>query len=442
MAHPRLQNIFSKHRISMAAGLVAGCFIMQCFFVRPVREQLETAICLEMDARQVAGLAEGEAGGSFASSLDQNHIACSRSKGQMLDYAAHSFFGESLHLEVASDEVPARYQLLDADGGETAATDYSPMANGGIRLGKLAPGEYAITLDGKLVSTSRPVAETWHTVTRKGQACEVRLYDSCGLLFLGIREIQHLPADVFDILVDPGHGGMDGGTTGNGLVESHEALKLSRYMAKRLSDHGLKVRLTRSGDYEPAKEDRFHYIQSPYYEEGRVEQVYRYQAKYVVTNHLNASGFGTVSGFEIYSSIYTDDQWSREAAAALEKAGQQPRDSQGNGCWVSTGSYKKGTVNRNGGMYGINPGCPDGKLDFLYLIREAGGTQTFGSGLRHFNPDNYPETPNYGAEVLLVEYAYLDHPEDAKSWLSSYKEWGEAIVKATVVYLGIPYDKY
>ena len=49
--------------------------------------------------------------------------------------------------------------------------------------------------------------------------------------------------------------------------------------------------------------------------------------------------------------------------------------------------------------------------------------------------------PNYGAETILIEYAYLDNSKDYKEWIENWQAWGEAVVKATVEYLGIKYQK-
>ena len=39
---------------------------------------------------------------------------------------------------------------------------------------------------------------------------------------------------------------------------------------------------------DPAGPGNFDYGKSPFFDEGRVEQVYRYQTKYMLSNHLNS----------------------------------------------------------------------------------------------------------------------------------------------------------
>ena len=79
-------------------------------------------------------------------------------------------------------------------------------------------------------------------------------------------------------------------------------------------------------------------------------------------------------------------------------------------------------------------------MDYLYIIRDTGGRVSQSTTLPDYN-DNYTTIPNYGAETILIEYAYIDNSKDSKDWIANWEKWGEAIVKATVDYLGITYQK-
>src|SRR5690606_13551735 len=50
------------------------------------------------------------------------------------------------------------------------------------------------------------------------------------------------------VLIDPGHGGEDGGTTAGGLVEKDWALKIGLELAQELRRRGHRVELTRETD--------------------------------------------------------------------------------------------------------------------------------------------------------------------------------------------------
>lgn len=62
------------------------------------------------------------------------------------------------------------------------------------------------------------------------------------------------PKDAYDkvIMIDAGHGGQDGGTTGNGLIEKELNLSLVLKIEKYLEDSGIHVYQTRSDDSYPA----------------------------------------------------------------------------------------------------------------------------------------------------------------------------------------------
>ena len=82
------------------------------------------------------------------------------------------------------------------------------------------------------------------------------------------------------IVIDPGHGGEDPGTSANGIVEKDYTLKISQYMAKRLNDLGIENSLTRNSDValdssRPKKAQSFY---------GTGSDVI------VVSNHINAGG--------------------------------------------------------------------------------------------------------------------------------------------------------
>lgn len=83
------------------------------------------------------------------------------------------------------------------------------------------------------------------------------------------------------IVIDPGHGGEDPGTTANGIVEKDYTLKISQYMADRLNELGIENSLTRDSDVTLDSTSRPKKAQSFY---GTGSDVI------VVSNHINAGG--------------------------------------------------------------------------------------------------------------------------------------------------------
>lgn len=83
------------------------------------------------------------------------------------------------------------------------------------------------------------------------------------------------------IVIDPGHGGEDPGTSANGIVEKDYTLKISQYMADRLNELGIENAITRDSDVTLDSNNRPKKAQSFY---GTGNDVI------VVSNHINAGG--------------------------------------------------------------------------------------------------------------------------------------------------------
>jgi N-acetylmuramoyl-L-alanine amidase len=64
---------------------------------------------------------------------------------------------------------------------------------------------------------------------------------------------QVLPVD---IVIDAGHGGTDGGTSGHGILEKDGTLQISQRVAATLRQRGYKVVMTRDADVRVSKEER------------------------------------------------------------------------------------------------------------------------------------------------------------------------------------------
>ncbi|MDD5865342.1 MAG: N-acetylmuramoyl-L-alanine amidase [bacterium] len=83
------------------------------------------------------------------------------------------------------------------------------------------------------------------------------------------------------VVIDAGHGGADGGSSGNGIVEKDYNLKISNYIKKRLDDLGIENSMTRTTDELLDQTTRPQRAQSFY---GKGSDVI------VLSNHLNAGG--------------------------------------------------------------------------------------------------------------------------------------------------------
>lgn len=183
------------------------------------------------------------------------------------------------------------------------------------------------------------------------------------------------------IVIDSGHGGSDGGASGNGIVEKDLTLKISQYMKKRFDELGIENSMTRTTDETLNPSDRVKKVLSFY---GNGKDVI------VLSNHINAGGG---DGFEIVYGLRNNDTLAKKIAQEIENTGQNVR------------KYYQRRLPSNSSK------------DYYYIIRET------------------PDT-----EALLVEYGFLDSTDDDVSQLkNNYEDLAEAVVKAVASYIGVPY---
>ena len=184
------------------------------------------------------------------------------------------------------------------------------------------------------------------------------------------------------VVIDSGHGGVDGGSSGNGILEKEYTLKISNYIKKRLDELGIENAMTRTSDELLDQSARPKRAQSFF---GKGNDVI------VLSNHLNAGGG---DGAEIIYALRNSDALSKLIAKELESSGQNVR------------KYYQRRL----------PSNPS--KDYYYLLRD---------------------TPNN--ETLIVEYGFLDSTgNDVNLIKNNWEDLAEAVVKALANYIGVPYS--
>ncbi len=94
-----------------------------------------------------------------------------------------------------------------------------------------------------------------------------------------------------DVIIDAGHGGIDGGTHWNEIKESHINLAIGRKLYLLLRSRGLRAILNRTGDYALSDDNRWHRTRSRHRRDltqrrGLSDEV---EAKLLVSVHVNWS---------------------------------------------------------------------------------------------------------------------------------------------------------
>lgn len=178
------------------------------------------------------------------------------------------------------------------------------------------------------------------------------------------------------IFDDAGHGGSDPGSSANNFLEKNLTLQISLYQEKRFQEHGLKVLMTREDDSTVELADR-------------MVAARKSGAKVCISNHINAGG-GT--GAEVWRSKDFDTGFGERIIEEFKKIG-----------WNIHG---QGVKKRLSNIY---PGY-----------------------------DYYAMNNTHPVEGIIVEFGFIDS-EDIFRIINRLQELNEAVIKATVEYLGIEY---
>ena len=351
----------------------------------------------------------------------------------------------------AVDEAERIYTLTKTIGEDGSyAFQTSANINDGVNLENIPDGNYCMLLraaysDGthayySLTDASGEQAITYYTLTKDNSNQKIQMSfaqdtDGTNLNYLEVNVAKSaLPDDVYDIVIDAGHGGKDTGASGNGYTESELTLQYAKALKSALEDKGYKIKLTRDGS-EPADENMAYTM---YDEDGRVSIACRSGAKYCLCLHLNSNAEKlTRGGVQIYCSIRGNGDFAKLVADGIvADAGtgysnmQSDRVTDG----VYAAPYSEKGISKNvatAEKYGYTPYDYSG-VDSLFMIRELGGIATgaFVDGRDTRYGSNEYRNSNTGVETLLIELGYISIDEDLKNIISNQKGYVKGIVDA------------
>jgi len=183
----------------------------------------------------------------------------------------------------------------------------------------------------------------------------------------------------YRIVVDAGHGGDDPGAVADNLQEKNFNLEAANYMYQRFQDLGIPVISTRTDDRTLTREERLNTMRSL----GTDSQVI------ILANHINSGGG---EGAEVVYPLRSTDTLARNILEAIGEEGQIMR------------KYYQRRLPENPSK------------DYYYIMRE---------------------TPNTTA--LLIEYGFIDNPNDVRKLEENLLDYVEAFVRAVANYTGTPY---
>lgn len=258
------------------------------------------------------------------------------------------------------------------------------------------------------------------------------------ILGFHITEVNELPEDVYDVVIDPGHGGSDVGAVLGRYMESEIALDCALELKTQLEAIGLKVLLTR--DSTESEEEYTMY--NIYDEDGRVTMTNEFHAKVLISLHLNSNLSDNVDGgVEVYASPNSDLTLAKMLAdnivgTAKTEYSTMETDKVDEGVYVRTIEIQN---YRNSSSYFRTYNGIFDSIPYLYIIREIGGIATgaYVDGTNKAYGVNEYRNSNVGVEGYLVELGYINVDEDLDNILENEDLYMKAIVDSITTFYKI-----
>lgn len=309
----------------------------------------------------------------------------------------------------------------------------SEYVNDGIYLDNIPKGKYYLFLRTKhilndeekykyyaLKNNTEYQETTYYTMSNYSKKVVISNEDSYPTMMMDITKIKN--NDIYDIVIDPGHGGRDGGASNNGYCETDFTMDIAVKLKERLEDIGFKVKLTHEKGQLSLEEKL-----PEYGVHGRAVIPREVNAKYLFSIHLNSSNYQSVNGLE----VYTAKNINYDFATLLV-----------NNITSSTGiGYSNNKINKIcDSIYsrnftqedvddtiqdyvneGLQPYNVTTNSNYYYMIRETGGivTGAYVDGRNSEIISNPYTNSNVGTETYLLELGYISNTEDLNNMINN-----------------------
>lgn len=131
-------------------------------------------------------------------------------------------------------------------------------------------------------------------------------------LFINNEVKALLPLSGKIIIIDPGHGGKDPGTSNGSVKESEINLSISKYLELELTKVGATTILTRDGDYDLSTPNAKWRKKSDF--DNRINLINESKADMYLSIHLNYLGDSSYSGAQVF---YNNEE-NKEIAMVIQ----------------------------------------------------------------------------------------------------------------------------
>ena len=331
-------------------------------------------------------------------------------------------------------EIPLNYKVNE----ENIYFEISDKINNGYALDNLEIGNYNLYIKitnveeinyYKLNNVSNYEKTEYYSIRENNKQKYMLFSNKNETINLNIKSVSE--DTVYDVVIDPGHGGVDKGACSNGYCETDLTYLISSKVKEKLEDYGLKVKLTRD-DLED--NERL----TNYGENGRINIANESKAKYLLSIHLNSNDYND-SGLEIYTAYGVDYDFATSLAASIVKTANTNYSSNNafkkqNGVYTRTlqdidldEAYETAISN------GYEPYDISLETTYYFIIRETGG---YMSGAYKDSRDgtsyNYYVNSNVGLESYLLELGYITSKKDITNLNKNIDDYVDGIVSSFI----------
>ena len=341
-------------------------------------------------------------------------------------------------LVLKNNEVEEEIKIL-VDNKEFSTNKY---INDGINLEKLKTGEYLFLLRNNttnsyynLINKTEYHDNEYYTITRNKKNNLITLndekYNEINYWLLKVKETE-LPSKYYDIVIDPGHGGVDTGAGNGKYNESTFTLDYAKTLKEELEKYGLKIKLTREDS-----NGIDHYGVG-----SRTGIPYEVKAKLMLSIHLNSSASKVPLGVEIYRAYQDNNDFAKVLADNITKEANTPYSNNPinkviDGVYMRV--YSKENINalaKEAKRDGYEPYVLGDDETYYYFIRETGGimTKAFSDGRNPKYKANIYRNYNQGVEAYLCELAYISQSKDLNNIINNKAGYIKGLVNSVLTY--------
>lgn len=361
-----------------------------------------------------------------------------------------TIYGKYLNLRGDLPSEEGSYDLVFKNNEEelvmksfTDKLSTSEYINDGINLEKLKTSEYIMLLHNTVTDTYYNLINKtsyhdneYYTMTKNNLNNLITFREDThsghNYWVINIKE-EKLPSDVYDIVIDPGHGGIDTGAGNGRYNESTFNLDYGKTLKEVLEEEGLKVKLTREDN-----------TQIDLYGEGsRTGIPYETKAKLMLSIHLNSSNYKNQNGVEIYRAYEDNNNFAKVLADnivtyANTKYSINPMNKIFDGVYMRV--YSKDDIKaqtNDAKKNGYEPYNFTDHETYYYFVRETGGimTHAFSDGRNPKYKENLYRNRNQAVEAYLCELGYISNNTDLMNIINNKDGYIKALKESILSYL-------